>query len=99
MDARFRPCTPRTSQALAMSYELSGGLIKNAVLSGLSIAVARDGPDPVLTMEDLRAGARSQLRGTFQKDNGDRCVQPKCGLDGASRVRRAGREPPPLPQD
>eukprot|EP00668_Euglena_longa_P001046 GGOE01001253.1.p1 GENE.GGOE01001253.1~~GGOE01001253.1.p1 ORF type:complete len:1041 (-),score=269.43 GGOE01001253.1:103-3225(-) len=69
-------------EALAMGYELSGGLIKNAVLSALSFAVARDGPDPTLTMADLKAGAQLQMRGTFQKEMLDRTLQPTCGLDG-----------------
>ena len=53
--------------AMALNYELSGGLIKNAALAALSLAVARDkSDDPVVMQEDLVAGAKMQLRGFFQ---------------------------------
>ncbi|KPI85656.1 putative Aaa family ATPase [Leptomonas seymouri] len=51
---------------LALNYELSGGLIRNAVLAALSQAVAREkNASPTLTMADLDEGARLQLRGFF----------------------------------
>lgn len=54
-------------QEVAMNFELTGGLIKNAALAALSKAVARDNSDdPVVTQADLVAGARQQLRGFFQ---------------------------------
>ena len=49
--------------ALARKYELPGGFIKNAWLSALSIAVARDGVQCVVNHADLHAGASHQLRG------------------------------------
>jgi ATP-dependent 26S proteasome regulatory subunit len=53
--------------ALALHYELSGGLIKNAFLAALSSSVARDQvDDPTVTMADLSTGAKAQLRGLFQ---------------------------------
>ncbi|EPY27619.1 AAA ATPase [Strigomonas culicis] len=51
---------------LANNYELSGGLIRNAVLAAIRTAVARENTDtPTLTAEDFDAGARQQLRGFF----------------------------------
>nr|CCM13411.1 AAA family ATPase, putative [Leishmania guyanensis] len=53
-------------EKLALNYELSGGLIRNAVLAALSKAVAREKcAAPELTMSDLDEGARLQLRGFF----------------------------------
>ncbi|TPP42814.1 ATPase associated with various cellular activities (AAA) family protein [Leishmania donovani] len=53
-------------EKLALNYELSGGLIRNAVLAALSRAVAREkSSTPKLTMSDLDEGARLQLRGFF----------------------------------
>ncbi|RNF10903.1 putative AAA family ATPase [Trypanosoma rangeli] len=51
---------------LALNYELSGGLIRNATLAALSKAVARERTvTPTLCMRDLEEGARLQLRGFF----------------------------------
>mmetsp|Transcript_99722 Transcript_99722/g.171752 ORF Transcript_99722/g.171752 Transcript_99722/m.171752 type:complete len:1098 (-) Transcript_99722:32-3325(-) len=66
--------------ALALDYELSGGLIKNAILSALSIAVSRDGPHPVLSMDDFRQGAKMQLRSFFREEAFARKVVPKRSL-------------------
>jgi len=52
--------------ALAYEYELTGGLIKNAVLAALAIATARDPVAPVVRPEDLEEGARRQLRGRYR---------------------------------
>lgn len=61
---------------LAVDYELTGGLIKNAVMQGLSFAVARDGDSPVICQRDLERAARLQLRGIFQSNDFDRRVVP-----------------------
>eukprot|EP00667_Euglena_gracilis_P001253 EG_transcript_1254 len=66
--------------ALALDYELSGGLIKNAVLSALSMAVSRRGSDPVISMDDLRTGAKLQLRGFFREEALAQKVIPKRSL-------------------
>ena len=58
---------PKTLQSLrpiAMEYELSGGLIRNAALAAISNAVARQhSENPTITMSDLVHGAKLQLRG------------------------------------
>ena len=51
---------------LSLRYELSGGFIKNAILSALSIAVSRDGENPVICHKDLQQGANLQLRGALR---------------------------------
>lgn len=57
--------------AVAMEYELTGGLIRNAMTAAISAAVGRELCDnPELTQLDLVAGARSQLRGFFQAAGG-----------------------------
>ena len=51
---------------MALRFELTGGFIKNAILSALSIAVSRDGETPVVCQKDLLQGANLQLRGRLR---------------------------------
>ncbi len=67
--------------ALAYKYELTGGLIKNAVLSAVSLATARDPGQPVVSPEDLEQGARSQVRGRLRVSNLEDQFVPRVGLD------------------
>ncbi|KAL1496903.1 hypothetical protein AB1Y20_014482 [Prymnesium parvum] len=67
--------------ALARKYELSGGFIKNAWLTALSISVAREGLTPTVTQADLHEGAAHQLRGRLAMSNFDRGVVPRYGLE------------------
>jgi SpoVK/Ycf46/Vps4 family AAA+-type ATPase len=66
---------------LAVRYELTGGFIKNAILSALSAAVSRDANNVVITQEDLEKGANHQLRGRLAMIDFDRRVVPKRGLE------------------
>lgn len=66
---------------LALRFELTGGYIKNAILSALSIAVSRDGDSPVVGHKDLLQGANLQLRGRLRMKDFDRRVVPNAGLD------------------
>ena len=66
---------------MAVRYELTGGFIKNAILSALSIAVSREGDNPVITQKDLLQGANLQLRGRLRMKDFDRRVIPSAGLD------------------
>lgn len=50
---------------LAYRYELTGGLIKNAVIAALALATSRDGDRPEVHPEDFEEGARLQLRSRF----------------------------------
>ncbi|XP_065889621.1 uncharacterized protein [Dysidea avara] len=67
--------------ALSLRYELTGGFIKNAILSALSIAVSRDGETPLITQDDLLKGASLQLRGRLRMKDFHRRVVPAGGLD------------------
>jgi SpoVK/Ycf46/Vps4 family AAA+-type ATPase len=72
---------------VALDYELSGGLIRNATLAAISHAIAREKSDtPTLRMEDIVYGAKQQLRGFFQASEKVNAatqsyVTPQRGLD------------------
>ena len=55
-------CISFQQDQLSLQYKLSGDFI-NAILSALSIAVSRDGENPVVCQKDLQQGANLQLRG------------------------------------
>ena len=46
--------------------QLTGGFIKNAILSALRLAVSRNGEQPEIGQVDLIGGAKLQLRGRLQ---------------------------------
>ena len=50
---------------LAAKYQLTGGFIKNAVLSGLLSALSRDKDTPKVTQIDLIEGCKMQMRGNL----------------------------------
>lgn len=66
---------------MSLRFELTGGFIKNAILSSLSIAVSREGENPVVTQKDLLQGANLQLRGRLKMKDFDRRVVPSVGLN------------------
>ena len=66
---------------LSLRFELTGGFIKNAILSALSIAVSRDGDTPLISQKDLLQGANLQLRGRLRMKDFHRRVVPNKGLD------------------
>jgi SpoVK/Ycf46/Vps4 family AAA+-type ATPase len=68
--------------AIALKYELSGGFIKNAILSALLKAISRDGEAPVISQADIVAGCALQMRGSLQMKTFDHRVVPTSGLDG-----------------
>ncbi|CUG93186.1 AAA ATPase, putative [Bodo saltans] len=72
-------------EGLALDYELSGGLIRNAMLAAISHAVARDKiENPLLKAEDFVHGAKLQLRGFFlaaEKGSSDSYITPKRNLE------------------
>ena len=57
---------PTLQTELALRFELTGGFIKNAILSALSIAVSRDSDSPIVEQKDLLQGANLQLRGRLR---------------------------------
>eukprot|EP00656_Telonema_subtile_P056134 TRINITY_DN8907_c0_g1_i1.p1 TRINITY_DN8907_c0_g1~~TRINITY_DN8907_c0_g1_i1.p1 ORF type:complete len:564 (+),score=179.60 TRINITY_DN8907_c0_g1_i1:32-1723(+) len=66
---------------IALKYELSGGFIKNAMLSALMAAVARDHENPLISEEDITQGCRLQMRGSLQMRQFSNRVVPTGGLD------------------
>lgn len=68
---------------LALSHELTGGLICNAVLSALSLGLkqcsTRD-ERPTLTESLLEAGAKLQLKGLLEMVDFERRIIPTFGL-------------------
>lgn len=66
---------------LAARYELTGGFIKNAVLSALLSAIGRSAEVPVITQEDLVAGCKLQMRGSLTQRGMEEKVVPTGGLD------------------
>eukprot|EP01006_Ploeotia_vitrea_P015669 TRINITY_DN4565_c0_g1_i1.p1 TRINITY_DN4565_c0_g1~~TRINITY_DN4565_c0_g1_i1.p1 ORF type:complete len:430 (+),score=64.43 TRINITY_DN4565_c0_g1_i1:194-1291(+) len=68
-------------KALSMQYELSGGLIKNAVLTALCEAVSRDKEHPLLKQDDFHHGCKLQLAGTLAIRDFYHKVTPTKGLN------------------
>ncbi|EEY59154.1 uncharacterized protein PITG_11625 [Phytophthora infestans T30-4] len=67
--------------AIALKYELSGGFIKNAILSSLLKAISRNGEAPVISQADIVAGCALQMRGSLHMKTFDHRVVPTSGLD------------------
>ncbi len=51
---------------LVPRYELTGGYIKNALVSALLSAISRDSVNPLVTEEDVVSGCQLQMRGSLQ---------------------------------
>lgn len=62
-------------------YELTGGYIKNALVSALLLAISRSADDPKVTEDDIVAGCQMQMRGSLQMKAFLHRVVPKTGLD------------------
>jgi SpoVK/Ycf46/Vps4 family AAA+-type ATPase len=69
--------------SVSLKYELTGGFIKNAVMSALMQACARDIERPVISGDDLVQGCSTQMRGYLQMQASDFAgsIIPKKGLD------------------
>lgn len=66
---------------LSVSHELTGGLIKNAIISALSFAVARNNANPVITGDDLEKSARLQMRGNLSMTEFEKRIVPTRGMN------------------
>lgn len=76
---------------LALNYELTGGLIRNAVFAAISNAVAREeSTRPTLTMSDLEMGAKQQLRGFFMTTTADQSSGLLCLGGGGGHAGGGG---------
>ncbi len=69
--------------SISLKYELTGGFIKNAVMSALMQACSRDIECPVISADDLAQGCSVQMRGYLQMQASDFAgsIIPKKGLD------------------
>jgi SpoVK/Ycf46/Vps4 family AAA+-type ATPase len=56
------------TSVLAAKYQLTGGFIKNAVLSATLIAMSRNKEQPVITQDDLIEGSKMQMRGNLSRN-------------------------------
>lgn len=65
---------------LAVRYELTGGFIKNAVLSSLLTALSRHPTNPVVTQADLIAGCKLQMRGNLTQRHFEDRIPARRGL-------------------
>lgn len=67
---------------LALNHELTGGLICNAVLSAISLALkmCSNDEDLVLMEQHLHSGAKLQLRGLLEMVDFERRVIPTFGI-------------------
>jgi len=72
-------------RTLAMDYELTGGLIKQAITCALSMAISKkkagEEKDVVLKLPLLREGARAQLKGRLRAKDLHRVRTPSKGLE------------------
>ncbi|RME80202.1 MAG: AAA family ATPase, partial [Planctomycetota bacterium] len=66
--------------SLALRYELTGGLIKNAIITALSFAVREDSDEIVLSQKFLEEGARLQLSRHLSLSEFDKKLTPTQGL-------------------
>ncbi|CAM6102058.1 unnamed protein product [Calypogeia fissa] len=66
---------------IALRYELTGGYIKNALVSALLTAISRDSLNPTISEEDIVNGCRLQMRGSLQMKTFTHRVVPKTGMD------------------
>lgn len=52
---------------LSSKFQLTGGFIKNAVLSAMLSALSRDRKDPIISQKDLIEGCKMQMRGNLSQ--------------------------------
>ncbi|CAB9508486.1 Transitional endoplasmic reticulum ATPase [Seminavis robusta] len=75
------PCDPNIDwESIALKYELTGGFIKNAVISALLDAVGRDPRSPCVKEEDILEGCKKQVRGALQMVDFNERVVPRGGI-------------------
>ncbi|KAL3696624.1 hypothetical protein R1sor_010700 [Riccia sorocarpa] len=68
-------------ERISLRYELTGGYIKNALVSALLIAISRDSVNPSISEDDIVSGCRLQMRGSLQMKTFTHRVVPKTGMD------------------
>jgi AAA+ superfamily predicted ATPase len=68
-------------EGIALQYELTGGFIKNTVVSALRTAVGRDPVQPLITQADIVDGCKKQMRGALQMLDFEQRLVPEAGLE------------------
>lgn len=66
--------------AIALKYELTGGFIKNAIISAILSAIGRDATNPIIEQKDLVLGCKLQMRGSLRQSS-DSMVTSQSGLN------------------
>jgi len=75
------PCEASINwESIAIKYELTGGFIKNAVISALLDSVGRNEKSPLISEEDILRGCQKQVRGALQMNDFDERIIPKGGF-------------------
>ncbi|HPM03260.1 MAG TPA: ATP-binding protein, partial [Candidatus Cloacimonadota bacterium] len=81
LKGRFELADDVDLKALSYEYELTGGLIKNAVLTAIQSAVSRDSNHIVINQEDLRVGAKYQMTKQLCSNENTTEYDPKFGME------------------
>ncbi|CAE7203586.1 cdc48, partial [Symbiodinium pilosum] len=68
-------------EKIAMKFALTGGYIKNAIVSALLLAISRNNIEPQVTEEDITGGCIMQVRGSLQMQSFAKRLVPRAGLD------------------
>ncbi|CAL1132542.1 unnamed protein product [Cladocopium goreaui] len=68
-------------EKIAMKFALTGGYIKNAIVSALLLAISRNNVEPRVTEEDITGGCIMQVRGSLQMQSFAKRLVPRAGLD------------------
>eukprot|EP00931_Biecheleriopsis_adriatica_P045267 TRINITY_DN25949_c0_g1_i1.p1 TRINITY_DN25949_c0_g1~~TRINITY_DN25949_c0_g1_i1.p1 ORF type:complete len:1540 (-),score=362.19 TRINITY_DN25949_c0_g1_i1:18-4046(-) len=68
-------------EKIAMKFALTGGYIKNAIVSALLLAISRDSATPIVTEEHIVEGCAMQVRGSLQMQSFAKRLVPRTGLD------------------
>eukprot|EP00941_MAST-03F_sp_MAST-3F-sp1_P002859 g2859.t1 len=66
---------------ISLKFELTGGFIKNAVLSALLLAISRNDVKPLITQSDIVKGCKLQMRGALKMRAFSQRVVPISGLE------------------
>ncbi|XP_057858145.2 cell division control protein 48 isoform X3 [Cryptomeria japonica] len=66
---------------ISLRYELTGGYIKNALVSSLLMAISRDSNNPRITEDDIISGCRLQMRSSLQMKSLKQRIVPKTSMD------------------
>lgn len=78
---RFELADDVDLKKISYEFELTGGLIKNAVMTAIQKAISRDKEHIVINHEDLRYGAKCQMTKQLSSNESISEINPKFGLE------------------